>query len=139
MCGGASDGQKELSAETGGFYKELHGAYGEQFGKFSSILSSLHDAWTPILNSGINQQGFSADERAARNSSAISSTAKNYQHASQAVNEQLAARGGGNVALPSGAVDSTNAGIATNAAQDLSNKQNEIVRDRKSTRLNSSH
>ena len=94
MCGGASDGQKAISAETGSFYRELHGAYGEQFGKFSSILSNLHDAWTPILNGGINQQGFSADERAARNSSAINSTATNYQHASQAVNEQLAARGG---------------------------------------------
>jgi len=129
MCGGASDGQKAISAETGSFYRELHGAYGEQFGKFSSILSNLHDAWTPILNGGINQQGFSADERAARNSSAINSTATNYQHASQAVNEQLAARGGGNVVLPTGSVDSINAGIATSAAQDLSSKQNEIVRE----------
>jgi hypothetical protein len=129
MCGGASGGEKALSAETGNFYRELHGAYNEQFGKFKSILSNLHDAWTPVLNGGINQQGFSADERAARNSSAINSTATNYQHASQAVNEQLAERGGGNVALPTGSVDSINAGIATNAAQDLSNKQNEIVRE----------
>src|SRR6266481_147272 len=129
MCGGASGAEKSLSTDTGNFYRELHGAYNEQFGKYSSILSNLHDAWTPILNGGINQQGFSADERAARNSSAINSTAANYQHASQAVNEQLAARGGGNVALPTGSVDAINAGIATNAAQDLSNKENEIVRE----------
>lgn len=129
MCGSASAAQNSLSAESGNFYRELHGAYGEQFGKFSSILSNLHDAWTPILNGGINQQGFSADERAARNSSAINSTATNYSHASQAVNEQLAARGGGNVALPTGSVDAINAGIATNAAQDLSNKQNQIVQE----------
>jgi hypothetical protein len=129
MCGSASAAQNSLSTDTGNFYRELHGAYNEQFGKFSGILSNLHDAWTPILNGGIGQQGFTADERAARNSSAINSTASNYQHASQAVNEQLAARGGGNVALPTGSVDAINAGIATNAAQDLSSKQNEIVRE----------
>jgi hypothetical protein len=123
MCGGASGAQNTLSAESGNFYRELHGAYSEQFGKFKSILSNLHDAWTPILNGGINQQGWSAEERAARNSAAINNTATNYQHVSQAVNEQLAAKGGGNVALPTGADAQINASIATSAAQDLSNQQ----------------
>jgi hypothetical protein len=103
MCGGASSGQKELSAETGNFYRELHGAYESVFGNFSGILNGLKSAWTPILNGGINQQGFSADELAARTSNAINRTADNYKFASQAVGEQQAARGGGNTFLPSGA------------------------------------
>jgi hypothetical protein len=126
MCGGASNEQKQLSSSTGNFYTTLQGAYNEQFGKQSSILSNLHNAWTPILNGGPNQQGFSASELADLNSNAINRTANNYKFASQAANESMAARGGGNSFAPSGAVDQVNANIATSAAENLSNEQSQI-------------
>lgn len=127
MCGGASGAQKTLSAETGNFYQELSSAYQSEFSQFKGILDNLHSAWTPVLNGGINQQGFSPEELATLNSSAINSTAANYKSASAAVNEQLAARGGGNSFLPSGADAQINANIATKAAQQLSTEQNQIT------------
>jgi hypothetical protein len=124
---GPSGAQKNLSTESGNFYSELHNAYVQDFSQYSSILSNLHSAWTPILNGGINQQGFSPSELAALNSGAINSTAANYKSASAAIDEQLAARGGGNSFLPSGATAQIDASIATKAAQQLSAEQNQIT------------
>src|ERR1700736_5790213 len=101
MCGGASSTQKSLSASTGNFYTTLQGAYNDQFKNQSSILSNLHNAWSPVLNGGIDQQGFSADELASLNSNAINRTASNYKFAAQAAIETMAARGGGNTFAPS--------------------------------------
>jgi hypothetical protein len=126
MCGGASSAQKNLSTSTGNFYTTLQGAYNSQFANQSSILSNLHNAWTPVLNGGINQQGFSASELADLNSNAINSTANNYKFAAQAANETMGARGGGNTFTPSGATDQVNADIATKAAQQLSGEQSQI-------------
>src|ERR1700686_4121716 len=126
MCGGASSEQKNLATSTGNFYTTLQGAYNEQFANQTNILANLHNAWTPILNGGPNQQGFSQPELADLNSNAINRTANNYKFASQAANESMAARGGGNAFAPSGAVDQVNADIATSAAQNLSNEQSQI-------------
>jgi hypothetical protein len=127
MCGGASGAQTTLSAETGNFYQELSSAYQSEFKQYSGILNSLHDAWTPVLNGGINQQGFSPSELAVLNGNAINSTAANYKAASAAVGDQLAARGGGNSFLPSGTTAQIDASIATKAAQQLSTEQNQIT------------
>jgi hypothetical protein len=126
MCGGASSAQKNLATSTGNFYTTLQGAYNTHFADQSNILSNLHNAWTPILNGGPNEQGFSASELADLNSNAINRTASNYKFAAQAANETMAARGGGNTFAPSGAVDQVNADIATGAAQQLSSEQNQI-------------
>src|SRR6202022_40268 len=126
MCGGASNTQKNLSTSTGNFYTTLQGAYNQQFANQTNILANLHNAWTPILNGGPNQQGFSASELADLNSNAINRTANNYKFAAQQANENMAARGGGNTFAPSGAVDQVNADIATGAAQQLSSEQNQI-------------
>ena len=126
MCGGASNTQKNLSTSTGNFYTTLQGAYNDQFKNQTNILANLHNAWTPILNGGPNQQGFSASELADLNSNAINRTANNYKFAAQQANENMAARGGGNTFALSGAVDQVNADIATGAAQQLSTEQNQI-------------
>jgi hypothetical protein len=126
MCGGASSEQKNLATSTGNFYTTLQSAFNEQFANQTNILANLHNAWTPILNGGPNQQGFSTSELADLNSNAINRTASNYKFASQAANENMAARGGGNTFAPSGAVDQVNADIATGAAQQLSSEQNQI-------------
>jgi hypothetical protein len=126
MCGGASSSQKNLSASTGNFYTTLQGAYNTHFADQSNILSNLHNAWSPILNAGPNQQGFSAGELADLNSKAINSTANNYKFAAQQSNEARAARGGGNTFSPSGGDAQVDADIATKAAQQLSGEQTQI-------------
>lgn len=124
-CGSASNAQNTLSAETGNFYQELSGAYQQQFGQYSSILDTLHNAWTPVLNGGIGQEGWTPQEAAAMNTQTINTVGANYKNAANATAEALAARGGGNEYLPSGTADAVQAGVAEKAAQELSTEQNQ--------------
>jgi hypothetical protein len=127
MCGGANGAQTGLAAQSGNFYTTLQGAYNSQFGQYSGILNNLQNAWTPVLNGGPNQQGFSAAENSTLNSEAINNTATNAEHAEQAANEQVGAEGGGNSFLPSGAQSEIDANIDTNAENNLSNEQSQIT------------
>lgn len=126
MCG-PSGGQTALSQEQADFYKELQGSYATEFAGQSAILSSLNAAFTPILNAGPNQQGFSAAENATLNTQAMNTTSRNYQNAARAVGSQLAARGGGNAYLPSGVNAGIDASIASAAAGQLSAEESQIT------------
>jgi len=123
-CGGASNAQNTLSAESGNFYRQLNSDYQTQFGQYSSILGNLHDSWTPILSGGIGQEGFTPAEKAAINTQTINSVGTNYKNAANATAEALAARGGGNEVLPSGVDSAIQSGVAAKAAQELSAEQN---------------
>jgi hypothetical protein len=109
------------------FYNTLQSQYGQQFANQSAILGSLNNAMAPILAGGINQQGFSAPEQAAMRTQAATGAGQAYTQASQATNEALAAKGGGNEYLPSGAAAEVNAGLASNAANANANAQNQIT------------
>lgn len=113
----ASSQEKALQASTQSFFKTLMADYNQQFAGQNAILGQLQQAFSPILSAGINQQGFSADELAAYRTDATNRTAAEYQKAATATNESLAAEGGGNTFLPTGAQAELKQQVANTAAQ----------------------
>lgn len=122
-----SGAQKDLAAEQANFYKTLTADYGTQFANQSAILSSLKSAFTPIINAGINQYGFSTAEDTALRTGASDSIARNFSSAQTALNENLASRGGGNAFLPSGASAQLEASLLGSEATQQATTSNQIT------------
>jgi hypothetical protein len=108
-------------------YNEMASQYGQEFGENQQILGALTKSFQPILNAGINQEGFSPQELANLNSQAITGTGQNYAHASAALGEEQGAEGGGSVAIPSGAKNQQQEQLASSAAQNESGIQSGIL------------
>jgi len=119
MCG-ASSQQKQIEASQAAFYDTLTSEYKTVFGESQEIMHSLTKAFTPILNAGINQEGFSRAELNNLNSQAVAGTGENYAKAAEALSKQEAAAGGGNTYIPSGASMQRREQLATSAAQNES-------------------
>ncbi|MGH9537364.1 MAG: hypothetical protein ACRD3H_05555 [Terriglobales bacterium] len=119
LAKGADATEKAIADQQSQFYNQLQTNYQTQFAGQSAILKSITDAFTPILNAGPSQQGFSAQELAAMRTQADTGTAQAYQNAKQATGEALAAQGGGNTFLPS----ATKAGIMANTANQAAAQQ----------------
>jgi hypothetical protein len=113
MCG-ATDQQKEITDEQQQFYQNLTQQYSTIFGENQAITGALTSAFTPILQAGPSQTGFSPAEDTALQTQNTEGVATNYAAAQKATADILAARGGGNTLLPS-SVDSTL--LAQNANQ----------------------
>lgn len=132
MCG-ASKQQKDIEASQAEFYKTLTENYKTQFAESDAILKSLTSQFDPILKAGIGQEGFTAPEKAALNTQASEGVATNYANAAKSVNEQIAGAGGGNAFLPSGAGDALKYTVATSAAKQQSDEQNQIIENNYAT------
>jgi hypothetical protein len=102
--------------------------FGERFGQQSQILQNLSGMLTPIAEGGPSQQGFSGEELAALNTQASEGVGRNYEKASVALQNTLAARGGGNEYLPAGSAASLKGTLASAAADQLSSEQLGITR-----------
>src|ERR1700691_5766491 len=94
-CGGASSQEVNAQEQEAAFNTELQGNYATRFGQQSQIFQQLTNALNPILAAGPNQQGYSAPEKAAFNSEAITGVGANYANAERAVNSQEAGLGNG--------------------------------------------
>jgi hypothetical protein len=105
------------------FYQTLTQEYGTVFGENQQILGALTKSFEPILQAGINQQGFSEGELNTLNSTAVTGGGQAYQQANAAVNDKLASEGGGNTYIPSGAKTQLNEELATSAAQNIGNEE----------------
>ena len=127
MCGGASNQQVMLEREQAGFYDSLRQEYQQVFGEHQAILGKLTSAFEPILAAGPNQEGFSAPEKQALNTQADEGVGNNYANAAKAVNASIAAEGGGNEFLPSGANEQFQGELATAAARQKSAEELGIV------------
>ncbi len=123
----ASAQQTSLSNEQASFYGNLTGSYNTQFANQSAILKNLTNTFSPILQAGPGQQGFTNAEQAAMRTNAAENIAGNYQNAAAAVNERMGQQGGGNAYLPSGASAEVNAGLAQAAASQNAAAQNNIT------------
>src|SRR5260370_30875175 len=75
---------------------------------------------TPIAQAGPDQQGYGPRELAALNTATGEGIGADYAKASQALNTTLAARGGGNEFLPTGARAALKGSLASAAANELS-------------------
>jgi hypothetical protein len=123
----ASDQEKDLAAQQAAFYKTMTANYNTQFADQGAILSSLKTAFEPILSAGIDQFGFSPQETASLRTSASDNNATQFNNAQKTLNNDLAARGGGNTFLPSGADAQLQASLLGGAATQESNSQNQIT------------
>lgn len=126
MCG-ASDTQKELQSAQTAFYTQMTSQYNTIFGQDQSILGALTASFTPILNAGINQKGFSDAELNNLNSQAVTGTGQTYSAASAALSKQQAAQGGGTSFIPSGAKMQEQQQLATSAAQNEAGIESNIL------------
>lgn len=122
MCG-PTDAQKQLQSSQIDFYNNLAAQDKAVFGENQNILNQIQAAYTPILNKGPNQYGYSPDEENVLNTQATEGVAQNYRDASRAVRQAQAARGGGNQYLPVGTDAQTDANLAQSAADELSREK----------------
>lgn len=126
MCG-ATPEQEELQDEQIQFYKQGTQQAATTFAQSQALAKTLSDVYTPILQRGPNQRGFSEEERNNLNAESVEGTARSYAGASRALNEQLAAQGGGNIPLPTGGQTQLRGQLASSSAQEQSSEKNQIM------------
>jgi hypothetical protein len=123
---GPTQAQTNLQNEQAQFYQQATQNANTTFGEDQQLLQQLQSIYDPILAKGPNQEGFSQDELNDLNAQATEGTAENYQGAAKAVNENLAAEGGGNISLPDGGADQLKEEVAAASAQQQSAEENQI-------------
>jgi hypothetical protein len=114
---GASSGSKAINNETGAAYGTAIQQANQEFGDSNTAFNDLMTSMAPIAKAGPGQMGWTAAQSNAVNSQTINQTAAQYKNASAAVQNQIGAEGGGNIALPSGANIATEEGLAEAGAQ----------------------
>ena len=100
MCG-PNQQQADITNEQQQFYQNLTQQYSTIFGENQAITGALTSAFTPILQAGPSQTGFSASEENALQTKNTEGVATDYAQAQKTAADILAARGGGNTLLPS--------------------------------------
>ena len=130
---GASSQQTSVEASQQRFMNQMMSQASTVFGNASSVFNSLVNTFTPTIQAGPNQQGFSPAELSAMNSQAITGAGQAYKNAKAAVGNEEAAVGGGNVTLPSGVNEATDTGLAENAANLTSTELNKITQENYAT------
>lgn len=123
----ASSAEKNLATQQAGFYQTLTQDYGKQFANQSNVLASLQSAWNPILQAGPGQYGFTPQEDASLRTSSADSIAQGQLNAQKALNNTLAAEGGGNSFIPNGAQEQLKASLLSSAGQQQAASQNQIT------------
>ena len=125
----ASSAQTNLANTQAQFYQTMINAYAVQFAGQSAILNSLQAAWDPILKAGPEQPGYSPQLTTSLNTAASDVIANNSASAETALNNDIAARGGGNAYVPSGAEEQLKAGFLSNEATQQSQATNAITQE----------
>jgi hypothetical protein len=123
MCG-ASPGQKMEAGQEAAFANSLRSDFASVFANNEAILNSVQGALTPIVQAGENQFGMNPAEEAALRTQSMEGASAAGTNVSNAVNEALAAKGGGNTFMPAGSLGAIEEQIASetarqNAAQQL--------------------
>lgn len=122
MCG-PSGQETAIAGEQQDLSTLLSSSFSQRLGQQSAVLQNLNNMLTPIAQAGPDQQGFGAGELAALNTSAEEGIGANYAKATQSLNNVLAARGGGNEVLPTGARGALQETLASAAADQMSKEQ----------------
>lgn len=125
MCG-PTTAQQQLQTEQMQFYQTMQQMTQQQYQNQQEIYKPLAAQFQSIFNLGPSQEGFSAAEQQTLNAQAIEGTAENYAAAAKAVNEGIAAEGGGNQFMPSGAADELRQEVAQSAAKQESAEETQI-------------
>lgn len=123
----ASSAETNLANQQASFYSTLSSNYATQFANQSNVLASLKQAWSPILAAGPGQFGFTPQETASLRTGASDQIAQGQVNAQKALNNTVAAEGGGNAVIPSGATQQLDASLLSSSAQQNAATQNQIT------------
>ena len=124
MC--ATGAQNTVQAEDISTMQQYDTEMQQQYANQQGIYAQVNSVLQPILQAGPDQQAFSTAETNTLNSQAVEGTATNYASAAKAVNEDLAAEGGGSEELPTGAQAEIKQEVANSAAQTESAQETQI-------------
>lgn len=122
LCG-ASSGQKTAAAQEASVAGNLNAELQQIFGTNTNILSSITDALEPVVGKGPEQYGFSPAQDAAIRTQATAQNATASQQTTNAVRSAQAARGGGNMLIPSGSEAAIEGALAESQAQKQADTQ----------------
>ena len=122
MCG-PSGTEQSIEGQEQSLSSLLSSDFSQRFAQQSETLQNISNMLTPIAEAGPDQQGFGANELAALSTSVGEGVGANYAKASQALNNTLAARGGGSEFLPRGASAALKGTLASSAANQMSKEQ----------------
>jgi hypothetical protein len=125
MGGGASAAANENQAAQTNFYNALQQQQQTQFANQQELQGTIKSAFTPIVNAGVNQSGFSPSELATLRTSAADTAGQNYANAARSVAANAAGNDG--PAMSSGVVKEQQAGVAAGGAAANTNAQNQIT------------
>lgn len=127
LCCGASQQQKDAQAQQAAFATQSMQQASQVFGNSSKVFQDLVSTFAPTVAAGPSQEGFSAAEKSALQSQAITQSGQAYRNAAQAVGQAQSAQGGGNTGdTTSGANIGVDLGVANAAAANTSNELNQI-------------
>jgi hypothetical protein len=127
---GPSKAEVLQQQESANFAQQLQANYSTRFGQQSDVLNSINRSLSPVLAAGPSQQGFSAQELAARNTQAINNAGAASKNAQQAAaNFGAGQGGGGSSGITSGIQQQIQGSIASGAANQLAGAQNQITQE----------
>jgi hypothetical protein len=125
MCGSTA-AQDQLQGEQMQAYQQAQQLTAQQYAHEQAIFAPMATKFQSILDKGPGQKGFSDGELEDLNSQAVEGTAENYEHAAKALGENQAARGGGDISMPSGAEDEEREQLAASSANSESQQESGI-------------
>jgi hypothetical protein len=127
QCCGATSAQNQIQNQQMSLSNEATSQAQSIFGSDSAAYNQLLNTFSPTVQAGPGQNGFSAQETANLDSQAITANGQAAKNAKQAAGEQQAAAGGGNTVLPSGTTAATDANIDTAIAGNTANELSGIT------------
>lgn len=124
--GGPTSAQETIQQEDIQTMQNYNQEQQQQYAEQQALYAQVNSVLQPILAKGPNQEGFNAGEVETLNAQAVEGTAENYSAASRAMNENMAAEGGGTNPLPSGAQTELQEQMAQRAAGSESEQETQI-------------
>ena len=126
MCGPSATEQSD-QAQMQDFSSQLMNNYGTLFNGQQKVLDSIGQSLNPIVAAGPSQQGFSAAEDSALQTSAINNAGAAAKDAEQVARTFGAGEGGGGTSgITSGITKQIQGAIASQQAGNLGNQENNI-------------
>lgn len=128
MCG-PSSALKAINTSIQDFASTAKSEAGDIYKDASSVFRTIMDSVSGILSGGPSQYGYSAGEQSAKTAAAVNAGAAEARNLKAAAATTGAAIGGGNIALPSGAVTGAVLGAEQKAASDTAGALNQITQE----------
>jgi hypothetical protein len=126
MCG-ATATQQNLQQQQADFYSTMTSNYSTVFSEDQTLLNMVTGSMAPIIAAGVNQEGFSPEEKQALMTSATEGVARSYAQAQTALQQRQAALGGdAPTTLTSGETEQMSGELAADKASTQSAQTLEI-------------